>query len=65
MSKVSLLAEFWEFIKYRKKLWLLPIVIAVLVLGALIAMTPTVVTPFNYPYMSRTAPIRAKTLFQP
>ena len=51
MSKVSLLAEFWEFIKYRKKLWLLPIVIAVLVLGALIAMPPTVVTPFIYPFM--------------
>ena len=51
MSKVSLLAEFWEFIKYRKKLWLLPIVIAVLVLGALIALTPTVVTPFIYPFM--------------
>ena len=27
MSKLSLIPEFWEFLKIRKKFWLLPIII--------------------------------------
>ncbi len=33
MSKLSILAEFWEFIKHQKKWWLLPIVTFLLLLG--------------------------------
>ena len=49
MSKVSILFEFWEFFKERKKWWLLPIVIFLVLLGALIVLTEgTAIAPFIY-----------------
>ncbi|MBW1712649.1 MAG: hypothetical protein JRJ59_05845 [Deltaproteobacteria bacterium] len=49
MSKASIVAEFWEFIKVRKKFWLLPIVVMLVFLGALIVMTQgSAVAPFIY-----------------
>ena len=39
MSKLSILAEFWQFLKVRKKWWLAPIVIFLILLGALIVFT--------------------------
>lgn len=49
MGKLSIMLEFWEFLKYRKKYWLAPIVIMLLLLGALIMLTEgTVVAPFIY-----------------
>ena len=39
MSKISILMEFWQFLKVRKKWWLTPIVIFLLLLGILIVMT--------------------------
>ena len=48
-KEVGLFKEFWEFLKVRKKLWLLPIVIMLLLLGALIVFTETsAVAPFIY-----------------
>ena len=41
--------EFWEFLKERKKFWLLPIILFLFFLGALIVMTEgSVVAPFIY-----------------
>ena len=41
--------EFWEFLKVRKKYWLLPIIIVLAVLGGLIVLTQgTAVAPFIY-----------------
>ena len=49
MSKISVLAEFWEFLKVRKKWWLAPIVLVLLLLGALIVLSEgSAVAPFIY-----------------
>lgn len=49
MSKLSIIKEFWDFLKVRKKWWLLPIVILLLMLGALIILTEhSAVAPFIY-----------------
>ena len=50
MSKISLLAEFWEFLKYRKKFWLVPIVLVLIVMGLAIVSMPAALTPFIYPF---------------
>jgi len=49
MSKIAVIKEFWDFLKVRKKWWLLPIVIFLLVLGALIIFVEgSAVAPFIY-----------------
>ncbi|KKL17150.1 hypothetical protein LCGC14_2488450, partial [marine sediment metagenome] len=49
MSKISILGEFWEFLKVRKKWWLAPIVVMLLALGALLVLTEgSAVAPFIY-----------------
>lgn len=49
MGKLSILKEFWDFLKIRKKWWLTPIVIVFLLLGILIVLTQsTPVAPFIY-----------------
>jgi len=46
---ISFFKEFWEFLKYRKKYWLLPIIIILVLFGALIALTQgTAIAPFIY-----------------
>lgn len=49
MSKFGILKEFWDFMKVRKKWWLTPIVLVLLLLGTLIVLTQgTAVAPFIY-----------------
>lgn len=49
MGKLSILKEFWSYVKIRKKWWLLPIVIFLLLLGALILFTESsAIGPFIY-----------------
>lgn len=49
MSKMSIIREFWEFIKVRKKYWLAPIILILLLLGVLIIFAETsAVAPFIY-----------------
>lgn len=49
MGKISILKEFWDFLKVRKKWWLTPIVVVLLLLGILIVLTEsTAVAPFIY-----------------
>ncbi len=49
MSKISLLAELFEFLKERKKWWLTPIVIILLLLGILMIIAETsALAPFIY-----------------
>jgi hypothetical protein len=46
---MGLLSEFWEFTKARKKFWLLPIIIILVLLGTLIVFTESsAVAPFIY-----------------
>jgi hypothetical protein len=49
MANQSIISEFWEFLKVKKRYWLLPIVLVLLLLGALIVFTQTsAVAPFIY-----------------
>ena len=49
MSKLSILAEFWEFLSIRKKYWLVPIVFFLLLFGTLLVLTEgTAIAPFIY-----------------
>jgi hypothetical protein len=49
MSKLSIISEFWQFLRVRKKWWLLPIVLSLLVLGALIVFAEgSALSPFIY-----------------
>jgi len=46
---VHLLRDLWGFFKERKKYWLLPVIIILLLLGFLIVYTSgTVIAPFIY-----------------
>ncbi|MGA2606477.1 MAG: DUF5989 family protein [Terriglobia bacterium] len=46
---MSLLAELWDFMKTRKKFWLLPIILVMLLLGALLIFAQgSAVAPFIY-----------------
>ena len=47
-GRVGLLAEFWDFVKHNKKWWLLPILIVLLVVGALVILSGTAAAPFIY-----------------
>ena len=41
--------EFWDFLKVRKKYWLLPILIVLVLFGSLIVLSHgTAVAPFIY-----------------
>jgi hypothetical protein len=49
MGKQSTISEIWEFLKVRKKYWLMPILIVMVLLSVLIVFTETsVVAPFIY-----------------
>ncbi len=49
MANMSLIREFWEFAKYRKRYWLLPILIMLALLSALVVFTKSsVIAPFIY-----------------
>jgi hypothetical protein len=46
---MEFIREFWAFLRVRKKLWLAPIIIIMVVLGGLIILTEgTVIAPFVY-----------------
>ncbi len=49
MSKLSILSELWDFLKVRKKWWLLPIILFLILLGGLIIITQgSALAPFIY-----------------
>lgn len=46
---MSFLIELWRFMKVRKKFWLLPFLIVILLFGGLIVLTKgSAVAPFIY-----------------
>jgi hypothetical protein len=46
---MSILFELWQFLRMRKKFWLFPIVLVLLVFGGLIVLVQgTAVAPFIY-----------------
>jgi len=49
MSKLSILGDFWEFLRVRKKWWLAPIIITLLLVGVLLVVTESsALAPFIY-----------------
>lgn len=49
MSKWSILKEFWEFLRVRKRFWLAPIVMILVVLSLIMVfMQSSAVAPFIY-----------------
>lgn len=46
---IGFLKEFWTFLRARKKFWLLPVMLVMLLLGALIVLAQgSAVAPFIY-----------------
>ncbi|MBI9071468.1 MAG: hypothetical protein JEY94_07705 [Melioribacteraceae bacterium] len=49
MGKLSIAKELWDFLRIRKKWWLLPIVLFLALLGGLIILTQgSALAPFIY-----------------
>ena len=47
-EQIGILAEFWDFLKHNKKWWLIPIIVALLLVGVLIILGSTTAAPFIY-----------------
>ena len=46
---MDFLKEFWEFLKFRKKYWLLPILFILVLFGGLIVLSQgSAIAPFIY-----------------
>jgi hypothetical protein len=46
---MSLIGELWEFVKTRKKFWLVPILVVMLLFGLLLILAPgSALAPFLY-----------------
>ncbi len=45
---MNFLLQLWKFLKERKKWWLAPIIILLLILGILILTSGTAIAPFIY-----------------
>ena len=46
---IELIFDIWDFLKVRKKYWLAPLIITIVLMGALIVFTQgSVVAPFIY-----------------
>ena len=51
---IDLIKDLWDFMRVRKKFWLAPIIIVLLLLGALIVFAQgSAVAPFIYTIFSR------------
>lgn len=49
MAKVEMLRELWAFMRTRKRYWLAPIILVLMLFGALLLFTETsAVAPFIY-----------------
>jgi len=49
MSKIRVIVELWQFLRVRKKWWLMPIVFFLVLLGGLIVLTQgSALAPFIY-----------------
>lgn len=46
---MEILADVWGFLKERKKLWLLPVIVILLVVGGLVVLSSgSAIAPFIY-----------------
>ena len=48
-NQMGFFAEFWDYMRVRKKFWLLPVFMVMIVLGGLLVLTQgSAVAPFIY-----------------
>lgn len=48
-GKLTIVGEFWQFMKVRKKIWLAPIIIILVLLALVVVFTEgTAIAPFIY-----------------
>ncbi len=45
---ISLLKEYWQFLREEKKRWMLVIVVILLIVGVLVTVTSSAIAPFIY-----------------
>tara|TARA_B110000305_G_scaffold168551_1_gene186351 strand:- start:402 stop:551 length:150 start_codon:yes stop_codon:yes gene_type:complete len=46
---MSFVREFWEFLKFRKKYWLFPVLLVLVIFGGLIILSQgSAIAPFIY-----------------
>lgn len=45
---IGLIKEYWEFLREEKKTWMVLIIVALLIVGALVTFTSSAVAPFIY-----------------
>lgn len=49
MAKLAILKEIWDFVKHRKRYWLVPIIIILVLVGLLLVLTEgSAIAPFIY-----------------
>lgn len=49
MAKLSILKEIWDFIKHKKRYWLVPIILILVLIGLLLILTEgSAIAPFIY-----------------
>ncbi len=49
MNKLRILKEFWDFLRVRKKYWIMPIVLFLLLLGVILVVAKgSALAPFIY-----------------
>lgn len=46
--RMSIIGEFWEFLKHNKKWWLLPILVVMFLMGILVVLSLTPLGPLIY-----------------
>lgn len=44
----GLVREFWDLVRHNKKWWLSPIIVSLLLMGALIVLSSSALAPFIY-----------------
>jgi hypothetical protein len=47
-KRIGFLSEFWVFLRYNKKWWLLPILVILVLFGVLLVLSTTAAAPFIY-----------------
>ena len=47
-EQLGFFAEFWDFLKYNKKWWLTPLILAIFMMGLLVVASTTGAAPFIY-----------------
>ena len=48
---IQIIKELWDFLRIRKKLWLTPIILIMLVIGGLLVLAQgSVIAPFIYTF---------------